>query len=165
MRWFPITALALLGLGMTACSKPHRQSRRAEGRYSVQAPGQSWSRVRPGGADFGWFHQDTSASIYWDSNCLSRYEDGELGDLLTHLTFGIAHGEPLREDPLTLDHRAALVRTHQGVLDGVQVKVGAVVTKKDECVYDGLYIAPPQHFDAQWNTFVEVMNSFRTRGR
>lgn len=165
MTWRTLLGAVVLVMGLSACSKPHRQSKRAEGRYAVNVPGEGWSRVRPGGADFGWFHQATSAAIYWDSNCLARFEDGELSDLLTHLTFGIADGEMLREEAITLDRRDALIRVHHGTLDGVQVKVGAVVTKKDECVYDGLYIAPPSLFDNQWNAFVEVMNGFRTRGR
>jgi len=158
-------ALSLLWAGWAGCSKPHRKAKRAEGSYGLQAPGQGWVRVRPGGADHGWFHKESSASIYWDSNCLARFEDGLLTDLLTHLTFGIAHGEALREEALTLDGRDALLRVHDGKIDGVVVRVGAVVTKKNECIYDGLYIAPPKLFDAQWNTFVEVMSGFKTRGR
>jgi hypothetical protein len=165
MRWPLLVAMGLLAMGTTTCSKPHRQAKRAEGRYTLDPPTQGWARIRPGGADFGWFHSDTSASIYWDSNCLARFEDGELGDLLTHLTFGIASGQPIREESLTLNGRDALLRVHEGAIDGVPVRVGAVVTKKDECIYDGLYIAPPRNFESQWNTFVEVMNGFKTRGR
>ena len=158
-----MSRLLLIALLTVACNKAHRQSARYEGRYRLESPGPGWDRVQPGGADRAWFNADTSASIYFDSNCLARYEDGRLPDLLTHLTFGIAEGEPLREETLMLDGREALLRMHAGHIDGVQVHIGAVVTKKNECLYDGLYIAPPARFDDGWNSFVQVLSGFESR--
>ena len=76
----------------------------------------------------------------------------------------MAQNEPIREDSMTLDGRDALLRVYNGQLDGVQIRVGAVVTKKDMCLYDGLYIAPPAKFEEGWGSFVEVVSGFRTRG-
>jgi len=39
-----------------------------------------------------------------------------------------------------------------------------VVTKKNMCLYDGLYIAPPTLFEDGWGQFVEMVSGFRTRG-
>ena len=156
---------------LAACAKqtpPESRTRREarqEGRYDVGKPGPGWARVNAGGADMAWFHQESRATIYFDSNCQDRFEDGKLTALLTHLTFGIARGEPIREEALMLDGREALMRIQGGLIDGVQVRVGAVVTKKDECLYDGLLIAPPSTFDSQWETFSAVVSGFKTRGR
>lgn len=151
---------ALIGCG----PKSSRTATRAEGRYSVTKPTGDWSRVNPGGADKAWFHSDLGATIYFDSNCMARFDDGRLPDLITHLTFGLAQNEPIREESMTLDGRAALLRVYDGALDGVPVRVGAVVTKKDRCLYDGLYIAAPKNFEEGWGAFVEVVSGFKTRG-
>ena len=136
------------------------RSSRAEGRYALGDPGEGWKPQRPGGADKAWFHADHAAAIYADSNCGRRYEDSSLSDLLTHLTYGISRGDALSEETLQLDGRAALMRVHAGSLDGVAIKVGALVTKKHRCNYDMLFIAPPSTFDVGWPGFVEVVRGF-----
>lgn len=141
-----------------------RKSARAEGRYDLGDPGEGWKVGRPGGADKAWFHPGHGATIYTDSNCGSRYEDSPLPDLVTHLTYGIARGEAVSEQSLRLDERDALMRVYEGALDGVSVKVAALVTKKNRCTYDMLFIAPPVTFDAGWPDFVTVAEGFRVTG-
>ena len=156
--------LLLVMMLISCIPRPSRTATRAEGKYSVPNPSGGWSRVHPGGADKAWFHSKMGASIYFDSNCMARFDDGRLQDLITHLTFGLAQDEPIREEAMTLDGRAALLRVYNGSMDGVPVRVGAVVTKKDLCLYDGLYIAAPGNFEDGWGAFVEVIGGFKTRG-
>lgn len=161
-----LLALPLLAL---ACKKDPakadaRRAMRAEGRYDLGDPGAGWRPQRPGGADRAWFHAEHSAAIYTDSNCGSRYEDSPLPDLVTHLTYGIARGEPVTEQAMRLDGRDALARVYEGALDGVAVKVGALVTKKHRCTYDMLFIAPPATFDQGWPDFVTMAQGFRVSG-
>lgn len=151
---------ALLGCG----PKAHKEAKRIEGRYVVGSPESNWARVRPGGADKAWFNKNLGATVYFDSNCKGRYEDGRLADLITHLTFGLVQGSPLREEVLTLDNREALIRVYDGSIDGVPVRVGAMVTKKDQCLYDGLYIAAPTVFEDGWGNFVGMLSGFETKG-
>lgn len=153
----------LLMFSVACQSKAHKKPKGNEGQFVIATPDGSWKKVAPGGADKAWFHPDIGASIYFDSNCKERFEDGRLEDLITHLTFGLVQGAPLREEMLTLDGREALLRVYDGKMDGVPVRVGAVVTKKNECLYDGVYIASPSAFDAQWNAFVEVISGFKTK--
>lgn len=141
-----------------------RQARRLEGRFRLGQPGEDWQRVLSGGADRAWYNSSLGATIYADSNCAARYEDGELKDLLTHLTSGIARGKALTEEHLDLDGREALVQTWKGTLDGVPVHMAAMVTKKDECLYDLVYIAPPASFERGWPAFQTVLGDFSTSG-
>ncbi len=158
--------LTMLVLLLTGCGpKAHKEARRSEGRYSVGNPDGGWRAVRPGGADKAWFNKNLGATIYFDSNCKERYDDGHLPDLITHLTFGLAQGAPVREEALTLDNREALLRVYDGAIDGVKVRVGAMVTKKDLCLYDGLYIASPAAFEDGWGAFVSMLSGFETRSR
>lgn len=163
-----VLTLALPVILLGGCAKSpartaHDRAARREGRYDLGDPGDGWKRQRAGGADQTWYNAELFASIYADSNCKSRYQDGPLVDLITHLTFGIARGEPLVDQRRTLDRREALLRTYDGALDGVKVKVGAVVTKKHRCVYDLLYIAPPATFDRGWDDFMQVVEGFEVR--
>jgi hypothetical protein len=154
-----------LTLSIGCQSKAHKKPKSNEGQFITATPEGSWKKVEPGGADKAWYHPDIGASIYFDSNCKERFEDGRLEDLITHLTFGLVQGAPLREEMLMLDGREALLRVYDGKMDGVPVRVGAVVTKKNECLYDGVYIASPSEFDAQWSAFVEVISGFKTKGK
>lgn len=165
MRWLLAAAL-LMGCAKQVPSdkSSSKKQRKYEGKYTVGSPGSGWSKVKPGGADKAWFHKDSGATIYFDSNCLERFEDGKLGALLTQLTLGIASGEPTREEQMMLDGRAALIRVQAGQIDGVPVQVGAVVTKKNSCLYDGLLIASPSTFESHWSTFSGVISGFKTKG-
>ena len=159
-----MTRLILAVLIATGCGpKQSKEARQSKTTYTVPAPAGAWVKVKPGGADKAWFHREWSATIYFDSNCKERFEDGTLPDLLTHLTFGLTQNDPLREESMTLDSRDALLRVYDGQIDGVGVRVGAVVTKKDMCLYDGIYIAPPDSFEDGCGSFVEVVTGFRTR--
>jgi hypothetical protein len=159
-----MSRLILVALLATACGpKQSKEARTSSMKYTVPAPVGAWVKVKPGGADKAWFHRDYGSTIYFDSNCKERFEDGPLSDLLTHLTFGLTQNAPLREESMTLDGREALLRVYDGQVDGVGVRVGAVVTKKDMCIYDGIYIAPPSSFEDGWGSFVEVVSGFQTR--
>ena len=155
--------LALLAL--PACAKSGKTSEKSRPRFTVGEPGPDWDRVDPGSADRAWFHKGISGSIYGDANCGARYEDGELADLARHLGWGIARGRPERSESMVLDRREALLQVNEGQLDGVKVKVGLLVTKQDDCLYDLLYIAPPATFEQGWPDFVLVLQGFQGRGR
>lgn len=151
----------VLALALISCSA-NRRAKRLEGRFDLGDPGSGWARVDSGGADQAWFHTGIAGSIYADSNCAERFEDGPLEDLLVHLTAGIARGEHLEEQRMTLDGRDAVMRTWNGALDGIAVQVGAAVTRKHECVYDVVYIAPPARFAEGWPAFEAVVGGFQT---
>lgn len=153
---------ALLVAGCAKRSLPDADP--MEGVFRVGRPSADWERQDSGGADYAWFHADHLATIYADSNCRRRFQEGPLSDLLTHLTAGIAKGSPIREESMRLDDRAALMRVYDGAVDGVPVRLGAVVVNKDRCTYDMVYVAPPESFEAGWADFVTVTSGFRTVG-
>ena len=153
---------AVFALALVACGG--RSARHLEGQYELGAPGEGWERVRPGGADQAWVNATLGGTIYADSNCGERFEDSALDKLLDSLTFGVAMGGPLRQEVRTLGGRDALLRVSDGSLDGVPVRVGAVVAKKDFCVYDVIYLAPPTAFEQGWVGFEAVLSHFQTRG-
>lgn len=156
--------LAVALLASSGCISKHRRATRLEGRYEVGDPGAAWARVTPGSADKAWYSADLAATIYTDSNCGSRFDDRELSALADSVAFGMITGDPLSEQELMVDDRAALLRTVDGRLDGVGFRLGVAVLKKDACVYDLLLVAPRSSFDQAWPHFEAVLAGFTTRG-
>ncbi len=156
IRWLPL----LLLVGCVG----HRQARKLEGRYDLGEPAEGWTRVKAGSADRAWFHAGIGASIYTDSNCATRFDDRPLDKLAEALVYGIASGPVLRQEARTLDGRDAWLRVVDGRVDGVSMRIAGLVLKKDRCVYDLLYLAPPTTFDSGWPAFERVLDGFRTRG-
>jgi len=70
----------------------------------------------------------------------------------------------VKQEDLKLDGRAALIRVDAGLLDGVPVRIGSMVTKKHRCIYDALYIAPPDQFEEGWTAFRQVVDGFQVQG-
>ena len=164
MSWARGTAaaalLVLLGGGVGCGGK----QRKAAARYALGPLGSDWAPSRaPGGADQAWFNRALSATIYTDASCREQFEDGTLSDLLTHLTAGMARGTPLREEALTLDSRAALLRVYDIELDGVKLRMGAAVTIQAPCTYDLVYLAPRSRFEEGWADFVALLSGFDAR--
>lgn len=160
-----VSMVSVLLIAGCAGKREGRGSASQAPRYTVGRPGPGWTDQSPGSADHAWFHRELSATIYTSAACGARYEDGRLEDLSRHLTFGIASGDPLREEHTRLDDRAALIRVWPGALDGIAVQVATVVTKKHDCLYDMLYVAPPSRFDQGWPDFVAVIEGFSVSGR
>ncbi|NOY25032.1 MAG: hypothetical protein GXP62_04080 [Oligoflexia bacterium] len=158
-----LAGLTFVGVLSSGCLGGHKATRQ-EGHYDVGSPGEAWIIVRPGGADHAWVHDGISASIYTDSNCATRFDDRPLDRLADSVVFGIATSKPLRDETRTIDGRDALIRVVDGNLDGVVVRIAATVLKKDDCVYDLLYIAPPATFDTGWDSYEAVLAGFATRG-
>ncbi len=148
----------LLALLLAGCGA-RRGAARLEGRYTLGDPGEGWVQVRPGGADQAWHNAALGATIYADSNCGERFEDSPLKRLHEGL-LGEISGEPLREELRTLDGREALLRVSEGAVDGVPLRLGALILKKDACLYDVVYIAPPASFDAGFPAFEAVFGAF-----
>jgi hypothetical protein len=163
MKWALTLAVGLIALQSVGCAG--RQASRMEGRYTLGDPGDGWRSVRPGGADFAWYNESLRATLYGDSNCADRFEDGPLRDLAKHLTVGIADEELLFEETHSLAGREAYTARRRGQLDGVAVEVGVTVLKKDACVYDMVLIAPPgEPFEAAWSDFRGAVSDFQTKG-
>ena len=159
-----IVLAAVLLWGCGAGRSKQRSMARMEGRYQLGELPSGWEKQRPGGADRAWFNEALSSTIYTDSNCGKRFQDSTLSDLTTHLTAGIAIGAPLREETLTLDNRAALLRVYSGQIDGIRLKISVVVLNKNSCTYDMLYIAPSSTFEGGWADFVSAISGFQVMG-
>ena len=70
--------LGMMAVVFSGCWAFGSDGSRLEGRYRLDALERPWTTVDPGGADFAWWHRETGATIYSDSNCEKGFSDSSL---------------------------------------------------------------------------------------
>ncbi len=79
---------------------------------------------------------------------------------MRYLVFGLTQRSEVRTEPVTVRGRSGARSTLRGQLDGAEVAVDAVSLKDGSCVYDFLYVAPLDGFEAgraDFQAFVESL--------
>jgi hypothetical protein len=104
-----------------------------------------WVRIRLPGADVAYRDETTSAMVMLDVQC-GREADAPLTILTEHLIMGTTDRAFSAQDVIPFDAREALHSLLQAKLDGVVMRYDIYVVKKDGCVTDIVYVAPPQDF-------------------
>jgi len=111
-----------------------------------QVPAQ-WQRVRIEGADLAYRDETREGSVMFDVRC-GHGSDAPLTVLTEHLIMGTTARDFVSQETLPLDDREALHTLMRAKLDGVPMQYDIYVMKKDGCVYDLVYVAPPARFTA-----------------
>lgn len=105
-----------------------------------------WRRIEVEGADLAFRDKARNGSVLFDVRCGQRDDDAPLSVLTGHLIMGTTERQFDGEDTVPFDGREALHTLLRAKLDGVPMQYDLYVTKKDGCVYDFVYVAPPGHF-------------------
>jgi hypothetical protein len=105
----------------------------------------SWRRVRVDGGNLAYRDDDRSAVALLDVRC-GRGDDAPLTSLTGHLIMGTTERQYEKQDVVPFDGREALHTLLAAKLDGVAMHYDIYVTKKDGCVEDLVYVAPPDRF-------------------
>jgi hypothetical protein len=140
--------------------------------YRVAIPGQAWQVVADGGGDLELRRiepkgggpeggRGMNAGILVNATCEGNAPRRTLPVLARHLTFGIEDRQLLERDEAAIGGRTAFRSLIRGRLDGAPVQVEAYVMKDERCVYDFLYVAPPEEFAAGVGEFRAFVGSFR----
>lgn len=130
--------------------------------YRVEAP-TGWEFLSFAGNDLAWGGPEGEV-IAVNSECRD-HGDPSLVVLTNHLLIGFEDRRVVEREELRLAGRGAL-RTHlKASLDGLPVEMELTVLKKDGCVYDLTYLAPPSRFDANLATYRRLVASFDAPGR
>jgi len=132
--------------------------------YRIGDVPSGWRRIEIQSADLAFRDDAHEASILVNGRCTGRDTDAPLAVLVRHLMMGTTEETALDDDPkpFPLDGREALERQLQAKLDGVVMQYDIFVLKKDGCVYDLVYVAPPAHFAGGRTAFGEFARGFRT---
>jgi hypothetical protein len=124
--------------------------------FRVGRLSQAWRRVQVTGNDLSFHNDEISGVIAVNAEC-DRDKDPPLRQLLMQLVIGFTDREIILEELLPLDHREAMHAIVEAKLDGVPMMLDLYVLKKDECLYDFSYVAPPATFErarAEYEQFV-----------
>jgi hypothetical protein len=104
-----------------------------------------WRPLRVDGADLAFRDDERSGSVLFDVRC-GRDDDAPLSVLTDHLIMGTTEREFDAQDTVPFDRREALHTLLRAKLDGVPMHYDIYVMKRDGCVYDLVYVAPPARF-------------------
>jgi hypothetical protein len=122
-----------------------------------------WRRIDVDGADLAFRDDVREGSVLFDVRCGPRDDDVPLSVLTEHLIMGTTEREIGRQETIPFDSREAMHTVLRAKLDGVPMQYEIYVMKKDGCVYDIVYVAPPAHFAEGAAEFERFSEGVRAR--
>lgn len=128
--------------------------------FRVRLPRSGWELMESPGADLALRDSRSQARMAVAASCPGG-ESGPLPSLVRHLFFGLRDVKRLRQEQVQLDGVAGLDTEITGKSEGVPVHVRSVVIRRKGCLYDLLFIAPPETFGARSADFDAFINSWQ----
>lgn len=135
----------------------------AAGRFDVPRLPLPWKSPKSLLKQLVYENDSIQATIVVDALCGAKYDDAPLDRLARELFQRFQKPVIDSERAFTLDGRTARRVEGRGDVDGVPLRMAVVVMKKDFCLYDFSYFAPPETFSRGVRDFEEYLNGFRTR--
>lgn len=154
-----ISLLALLAAGCASSSGIERGVFTSPKGYQVSLPGTGWQVARDSRADLELRRDNPPGGMLADATCGERVTGRPPERLVRYLTFGLRHREDVRTEPVTVGGRPGARSVLRGTLDGAEVAVDAISLKGEGCVYDFLYVAPVDAFEAGRGDFQALVDS------
>jgi hypothetical protein len=129
--------------------------------YSIGELPSHWSRVHVKDGDLAFSEQGTGRALSINSTC-EGHDDPPLPVLTRHLLMGFTERQEQAQRVIVLDGREALRSRYLAKLDGVPVELELVVLKKNGCVFDFTYVAPPGEVEPRLADFDTLLAGFST---
>ncbi len=130
--------------------------------FAVGTVPTAWRRVHVSDDALA-FRDDTGeASVLVAAQCGVASDDVPLVALTNQLIIGTTDRQYAKEEVIPFDRREARHTVLHAKLDGVPLVWDIYVLKKNGCVYDLVYAAPPARFDAGASTFERFVADFHT---
>jgi hypothetical protein len=127
--------------------------------FQVALPRSGWQVTQSAGADLALRNAGADASMAVSASCPEQ-ETGPLPALARHVLFGLRQVEWLRQEPIQVDGVAGLETVVRGTVEGVPVQVRSVVVRRKGCLYDLLFVAPPEGFEARGADFEAFLSGW-----
>ena len=134
--------------------------------YRVTIPPDGWVVARNSRADLELRHGSEPAAIAVNAACEDERPRGSLDVLARHLLIGLRERSTvLAERTAVNGHTAehAIVEGRSIEPGGDRMRVEAYVIRDARCVYDFLYIAPPEAFETLEPSFRQLLDTFVAR--
>lgn len=159
-----VAALALSGCAKTVWRDEENLLCRAGRCLHVGELGPGWRVVQTEKAQVG-FHNDALDSVIQAARaCRDDADAAPLDRLTDHLLIGYTEREYVDRRLVPLAGREALRTRVRAKLEGVPVVLDLLVMKKDGCIYDLSYVAPPDTYAGGLSAFERFVRGFRTQG-
>ncbi len=136
--------------------------RDAQVAFRVPRAPSEWRPVKVSDAKLAFRDDTRGASVLVTARCGIPSDDVPLQSLTGQLVMGTTEREYLSEEVIALDNREAMHTVLRAKLDGVKMSYDVYVMKKDGCVYDLVYVAPPEQLESGKATFEAFCTGFRT---
>lgn len=120
-----------------------------------------WRSIQIEENDAAWFDAASRGTVHVDHTC-DRSQDTPLPALVQHLLIGFTDRETQLEETIPFDRREARHVVVRARLDGVPRAMELYVMKKDGCVYDLGFVAPPESFESGRGAFTAFAMGFHT---
>ena len=130
--------------------------------YRVTLPGPAWAPAEESRADLELRHRTAAAGMLVNAACDPAVAKRDADVLARHLLFGLRDRSVVEVDEVPVNGRVASHRVLEGRMQpsDERVRVESYTLKDDRCVYDLLYVAVPEVFDAWRGDFRRFVESF-----
>lgn len=137
---------------------------RTEATYRFGTPSNEWRPVREEdvgkGMQVAWIHPQTVAMIQLHAQC-GEHGDSSLDQYVDHLRIDWTDWNIVEQEAGRLVGRDALRTLVDAELDGIARRNEVWVVKKNGCIFDLIYSAPPDDFTAGRADFQRVVEGFQ----
>ncbi|WP_371877538.1 hypothetical protein [Pyxidicoccus parkwayensis] len=164
MRWMLLLGVVAPLVGCHRVSFEDSVLTKPAVRYRVGKLPEAWHRVWLEGNDLAFAEEGTGRAISVNATC-EGHDDPPLPVLTRHLLAGFTERQELSSQLVPMAEREALRSRYLAKMDGVPVQLELVVLKKDNCVFDFSYVAPPGMADARMADFDTVLAGFESERR
>lgn len=166
MRMVAVVALTLAGCahgGYDAAANQVCHDRRC---YRLGELGPGWRLVYQKEAAVGFYNDAVGGVIEANSTCRQDAEAAPLQTLTRHLLIGYTDRQVESQEKVPLAHREALHTRATAKLDGVPMALELYVLKRNGCIFDLSYVAPPSTAERGRAAFARFVAGFvDERGR
>jgi len=128
--------------------------------YKVGALPDGWRLVHQEGAAVGFFSEAVGGVIEANATCRDDADAAPLKALTRQLLIGYTERAIEKQEVVPLDAREALRTRVNAKLDGVPMTLELYVMKRDGCIFDLSYAAPPDKFGRGSAAFTEFVDGF-----
>ncbi|RPI08163.1 MAG: hypothetical protein EHM71_09045 [Zetaproteobacteria bacterium] len=128
-------------------------------RFTVRVPAERWQPLKLDGAALSFRAPDLDAGMGLRVDC-DRPESGPTPSVARHLFFGLQDKRVERRERIAVSGADGVRTRLHARLDDRPVAVDGVTLRRGECLYDFVYVAPPQRFEEGWPDFDAFFRSW-----
>ncbi|MDB4968488.1 MAG: hypothetical protein JWN44_4177 [Myxococcales bacterium] len=164
-----VVGLACAGALVAGCAHSHPKGHfdAAAGKvcagqvcYTTGALPSGWRLVHQEGASIGFFNEAVGAVIEANATCRDDAEAAPLPTLTRQLLIGYTDRKIEKQETVPLAEREALRTRVDAKLDGVPMALDLYVLKRNGCIFDLSYAAPPDAFARGSGDFARFVDGF-----